>query len=656
LLVRLETEDLSLVRVAGVQGLLRLKADSSMAQRIFRRIVDLRKAIQTANSVRSQENITLAQQLAAVERQLEDFLRSLPPQTIAHGVVAALSPVFCFNELAAFADLWRRGSDDEPELEEVLSEQSRQAIRTYLKDAAVHLTNDSDPRGEVRAHLALAISRVGDPEDVSDIAALMASDVERIELGLAARARREHTPLADGSLMRYSNLYVLAIRHLKSESEGSILAQFLQEPNFELQVAWALVAWALKTDLPSTVWIEGWANRSRSFEEIWEARSAPEVKGFNEARRLEAIGYLRKHIDGLRQSEGGASNEGSVVWRLKDLARPLAVLDGRSSSGFILEILALPLQAQGTLDGWKVLQTLEVLLFVGATLPNDKTVALIAPFVEQLTSKWQSDNDLTLLGVALSVLPFVEDIPAGIATLADYLDRINVRFDGLRRVVAALGHSRCEGAVDVLLSITRVNEAVQRFGQEWLDAIAALDNDRAREILLSVIDPNIPGIQGLNIVRRDLVLAPRIAEVAQRHPAMKGRILALCNANLDRSRKKLLGEVIVHLKDDKSLLASLNLLDDDASPELPYHLQNAIEEAFVERIPSRDHSNTYTLQPRTATELREKLIEMTKSDPNRRKSALNLLAQIDSWRLEYGRPLGESRNPLVGSGIIGLAQ
>jgi hypothetical protein len=220
--------------------------------------------------------------------------------------------------------------------------------------------------------------------------------------------------------------------------------------------------------------------------------------------------------------------------------------------------------------------------------------------------------------------------------------------------VAALGHSRCDEAVDVLLSIIRVNEAVQLVGQEWLDAIAALDNDRAREILLSVIDPNIPkipGIQGLNIVRGDVVLALRIAEVAQRHPAMKSKILALCNANLDQSRKELLGEVIVHLKDDKSLLASLNLLDDDASPELPYHLQKAIEEAFVERIPSEDRSNTYTLQPRTATELREELIEMTKSDLNRRQSALNLLARIESWRLKYGRPIGETRNPLVGSGI-----
>jgi hypothetical protein len=460
LLSGLETVDLTRARVPGVQGLLRLTANPSMVQRIFRRIVALREEIQAANSVRSQENIALAQQLASVERQLQDFLDSLPPQVTAEGVLSGLSSEFSLNELAVVTSLWRGGLDDEVELDETISEQSLEAIRKYLKDAVPRLTNENDPRGEMRAYLALAISRVGDSEDVSDIEALMASDVERIVLGLAARTRRERTPLAEGSAHRYTNLYVQAIRQLKSESEGAMLSRFLSEPNFELQVAWGLVAWAMKTNLPKTVWIEGWATRSRNFEEIWEARSTQEIKGFNEARRVEAVQYLLRHIEELRLSEGGVANEGSVVWRLKDLARPLAILDGRSSSKLVLEILALPLKTQGTLDTWKVLPTLEVLLFSGASLPNDKTNALIAPYIEELTSKWQSDNDLMLLGTALCVLPYVEDAAAGIATIAEYLGRINLRLDGLRKVMAALGSSRRDEALDILLSLIRSNEVV----------------------------------------------------------------------------------------------------------------------------------------------------------------------------------------------------
>jgi len=191
------------------------------------------------------------------------------------------------------------------------------------------------------------------------------------------------------------------------------------------------------------------------------------------------------------------------------------------------------------------------------------------------------------------------------------------------------------------------SDIVQRFGQDWLDAIAALDTVRAREILLSMIDPDIPGIQDLKIIRIDLTLAARIGAAAKRHPEMKARLLALCKAPLDLSRKQLLGDVIVALKDDESLRASLYLMDDETSPDLPYRLQDAIEEAFVAKIPNQNFSS-YTLQPRIASELREELIEMTKCDSKRKQSALRMLARIESWRLEYGRPSGESRNPLLG--------
>lgn len=52
LLVRLETEDLFEVRVPGVQGLLRIGADATLAGRIFRRMVTLHESIQAANAVR----------------------------------------------------------------------------------------------------------------------------------------------------------------------------------------------------------------------------------------------------------------------------------------------------------------------------------------------------------------------------------------------------------------------------------------------------------------------------------------------------------------------------------------------------------------------------------------------------------------------------
>lgn len=60
-------------------------------------------------------------------------------------------------------------------------------------------------------------------------------------------------------------------------------------------------------------------------------------------------------------------------------------------------------------------------------------------------------------------------------------------------------------------------------------------------------------------------------------------------------------------------------------------------------------SNAVPLSPGGVNELRDRLIEMTKSDPKRKGSAFLLLSKIELWRVEYGRPLGETRNPLFGS-------
>lgn len=442
---------------------------------------------------------------------------------------------------------------------------------------------------------------------------------------------------------------MLAVRQLQSESEGPFLAKLLGEPEYERDVAWTLVEWALERSLPPTVWMDGWANRPRQFQEIWEARASSEVARFDETRRRAAVGYLRSHIGYLTSRLSPESPDSQIVWRLKDLMRPLATLDGRASTALILEVLALPLQTHGTMDGWKRIQPLEIMLFEGASLPNDQTLAIIMPVVDELTSKWHSDNERSLLSMAFSILPFLEDPRAGIAVLAELLERPLLSFEGIRRVVSALGHSGCDGAVDLLVSIVSKERMASGLGDVWINAVAALDTPKTREILMSFIDPESPEIPGTRELGRDDVLSLRIAELAGKYSQIRSRILRLCRADLDRAKRELLASVIVRLADDEALRESLNLLDDERSPELPYDLGKAIEEAFVEHRSTGDGSNTYTLHPRPAAELRDRLIEMTKSDTRRKASALALLLRIESWRLEYGRPVGETRNPLFGS-------
>jgi len=395
--------------------------------------------------------------------------------------------------------------------------------------------------------------------------------------------------------------------------------------------------------------MDGWANRTRQFREIWEARASSEFTRFDETRRKEAVQYLRSHIDSLRASLSSETPDPEVVWRLKDLMRSLATLDSKASATLILEVLALPLKTHGTMDGWKRIQPLEIMLFEGATLPNEQTLAIIMPVVDELNSKWHSDNERPLFSMSFSIMPFLEDPHAGIAVLADLLERTRLSFEGISKVVSALGHSRCSEAVNLLVSIASKEGITNSLGDVWINAIAALDTPRAHEILMSFIDPESREITGTLRTGREDVLSRRIAELAEKRPAIRVRILSLCQVRLDRAKRDLLASVIVRLGDNESLLQSLYLLDDELSPELPYDLGKAVEEAFVEHRPTGDSSSSYTLHPRAANDLRDRLIEMARSDSNRKASARALLSRIESWRLEYGRPIGETRNPIFGS-------
>ena len=78
---------------------------------------------------------------------------------------------------------------------------------------------------------------------------------------------------------------------------------------------------------------------------------------------------------------------------------------------------------------------------------------------------------------------------------------------------------------------------------------------------------------------------------------------------------------------------------------------NKLENAFVERRPHGTTGNSFTLEPRNSNAIRAKLFEMTSKDVRRKRTAVHLLAQIEEWRLQYGRPTGEPRHPALDSGI-----
>ncbi len=186
----------------------------------------------------------------------------------------------------------------------------------------------------------------------------------------------------------------------------------------------------------------------------------------------------------------------------------------------------------------------------------------------------------------------------------------------------------------------------------WVEAVAAVNSQASRDLLLSFVDPELAGLRGPEVkIRRDDVLVSHIVDLAQRDSAVEARLLWLCDQKLMGQRRELLATIIGWLGTSRALSAGLMLIDDALVPPVPWRLGQHIEAAFVERQRVESLSPIVAFVARESNALRLELCRMINADPRRQASAFGLLGATEIWRLEYGRPTGEPRNPLLGSGL-----
>jgi hypothetical protein len=188
---------------------------------------------------------------------------------------------------------------------------------------------------------------------------------------------------------------------------------------------------------------------------------------------------------------------------------------------------------------------------------------------------------------------------------------------------------------------------------DWIDALATLGTTESKRALLSFVDPDIENLRitlKFNYYFQERV-ASRIADLARVEPTIRDRLYQLCTMDLEPQMRFLLADSITQIGIRDGLLASLSLMHDHAStPVLPALIKN-LKSVFVESRPFGNSGSTYTLAPRSANEIRSRLFAMALSDDTRKHSAWRILEEIESWRLEYGRPSSEPRHPDIDSGI-----
>ena len=309
----------------------------------------------------------------------------------------------------------------------------------------------------------------------------------------------------------------------------------------------------------------------------------------------------------------------------------------------MLDVIAVP----GKWDQHTRLAAAERLLMAGVVLPATTAFALLDSILER-TAQGMQDSDWVLNGI-LALCPFVDDPAAGIAKVRDVLSEKRLRGYKLRGLVTALGESRSDAAFDLLYELTSDAPTFEQCEEKVLNAVAAFDTPRARELLLGFGDPDIRGITLKRRPDREDVLVARLTELAHRRPEAAARLRELCERDLPELNRRILSKVMDSLGTPEALAANLNLIDDDKHSPVPQGIWDQLETSFIERRPHGNNPNVFTEHARASNELRVRLFRMALQDPKRRKSAFALLGEIEVWRLEHGRPTGEPRHPDLGS-------
>lgn len=625
-LQRIETEDLKNGHFGGMISIIAARADANLAARVFTKLRELRRGVDAEPGVRHE----LEWQIM---RQLEAVFRDLPDDIAAAGILSSVTsgdPL----DIKVAAGLLSRVARSDVEPLRIADDDLRARLRAYLKSSVDVVLRQDDFNGEEKANLASSIAQVGKPEDMADLVRLIRADIERVRRGRAARAAGDRGPLGNGGAMSYAGWHVAAVMHLDAAGAEQVLIDLLPEPEYRSEAAAAMA----RDFVPKS---ERSFDRTFRYDLMWAAREGRTPPPGDDQQRTRFAAALHAEIKRVREQ----NQDGKPAAGLKEFAKALAAIDGRGSAPAVLDVIAMP----GQWDQYTCLDAAERLLMAGVVLPVTTAFALVDSILER-TEKWMQDSDRYLLRRILALCPFVDDPAAGIAKIRDVLGKRRLRGYELRELVTALGESRSDAAVDLLYEFASDAPTFEQCEDNFINAYAALDTPRARELLQGFVDPDIRGIALTRRPHREDVLVARLAELAQRRPEVAARLRELCERDLPELNRHVLSKVMGWLGTPEALAANLNLIDDAKPSPVPRGIWDQLETAFVERRPYGQSPNVFTQHARASNELRVRLFRMAIGDEKRRKSAFMLLGQIEEWRLEHGRPTGEPRHPDLASG------
>lgn len=204
-----------------------------------------------------------------------------------------------------------------------------------------------------------------------------------------------------------------------------------------------------------------------------------------------------------------------------------------------------------------------------------------------------------------------------------------------------LGSCEDDDTLAFLARLAEDDAVHERWRGEAISAIAAHRSEAAGEWILDHQEAVGEAVQGSGRHVHDLLQG--IRDRASRENEFRRRLLDTARDGAEGPIRGLLNELLRDMEGEEAgFLAAYLLNDREGAPS--YWVQRQFEEAFFQREDA-GFGGAYRLVPQSSNELRRLLYDFVVSDPNRRKSAAQVLIGLENGRLEMGRPVDEPRHP-----------
>jgi hypothetical protein len=576
-----------------------------------------------------------------LHRQLQDVLLGMNPDALVSGILLSAKTVDETLGLHFICDLCYstgpRAGDERP----ARSEQSSKALYAYLVESRATLLAAEDYDGSLKGHFNLLLAEVGSANDLPLLEDVVRADAERVRRGRLARATAPRSKEAQSSSMSWAVWHVTSIIRMAPAAAWDVLLRWLRVPEYEEHATWGLFRLSLKERIPPGTWSRHYTSRPKDAALF---RSKNPDHPFWEPRRQEFAEILRSRDRELR--EGDTASASGRADQRKWLAVLLAQLDPLRSSGLIFDAFVDAPKQKWLYDGYQRVDALEALLFGGVTLPYELTERVLKPVFAHFQKEIWNDQEHDRAARAFSLLLFTDAPERGLATIQTGFLQQRVNLSALRTFIARASHSGFAPMLQILIQAIATSPAQDQLQASLLEAAMLLDPSGSHQTLIGLLTQPREKIDWGHPNRA----VAHLSKMLREDPTFREEILKLDSTKLSADSLSLLVQALLQTGMEESLLLCLSAFGiQGIDGHTMYRLRQRFEEMFVHHIPIAGMSNSYNLSPRAVNNIRKRIVEMASKPGPSQAGAKWLLEMIEIWRLERGRPNGESRNPLFPS-------